>query len=106
MILDTDVLNSISMLRLRKTLNAALAPVTPRSEFRSWLKQELQEEAEAMQETRRWPAWINPNSWILRPGKRELIIGAAVGSAFSVAGLVALIIHIVSSNKRTHSQAV
>jgi hypothetical protein len=105
MILDTDVLNSISMLRLRKTLNTALAPVKPRIEFRNWLKQELLENAEALHSTRRWPEWLERGSWLVRPGKRELIIGAAVGSAVSVAGLVALVIHIAASNKRTTSQA-
>jgi len=105
MILDTDVLNSISMLRLRKTLNSALAPVLPRNEFRAWLKRELLEEAEEMQVKRRWPAWLDRGSWIAKPGKREIIIGAAVGSAFSVAGLVALVIHIVTSSKRADSQA-
>ena len=104
MIMDTDVLNSISMLRLRKTLNIALAPMKPRSEFRIWLKRELMEDAEAMQTRLRRPAWLDRGSWIVKPGKRELIIGAAVGSAFSVAGLVALVIHIAASNKRTHSQ--
>jgi len=105
MILDTDVLNSVATLRLRKALNTALAPVKPRAEFRTFLKQELMESADAMQSSRRWPAWLKRGSWLLRPGRRELIIGAAVGSAFSVAGLVALIIHIVASNKRTTSQA-
>lgn len=105
MILDTDVLSSISILRLRKLLNLALAPVSPRAEFRKWLKEELLKESEAMQRAHRWPAWLEPGNWLVKPGKREIIIGAAVGSAFSLAGIVALVIHIAAANKRTTSQA-
>ena len=102
---DTDVLDLVPILKLRQLLNLALAPVRPQTEFRIWLKGQLMADAAKTRGTRRLPEWLERGDWLLRPGRREIIIGAAVGSAFSLAGLIALLIHVRTSSKEGTSQA-
>jgi len=102
---DTDVLDLVPILKLRQLLNLALAPVKPRAEFRAWLKGQLMADAARTRGTNHLPEWLERGDWLLRPGRREIIIGAAVGSVFSLAGLIALLIHVRTSSKGSTSQA-
>jgi len=87
--MDGVVLNLVPLLRLRRLLNLALAPVYPRPEFREVLGRQLMADATHMG-AGSTSGWVFPGSPSMR---REIIIGAALGSAFSLACLIALLIH-------------
>lgn len=103
--LDSVVLKQVPMARLRQLLRLALEPVHPRAEFRQWLKTQLLADSARLSQSRRRAGWLGPGGSLLKPGRREILIGAALGSAVSLAGLIALLIHVRLSAKEVTSKA-
>ncbi len=102
MALPQQMVDLVPLLRVRQWLNIALAPVRPSAEFRAWLKQELLQQAAQM--SQQAPA-RRLNQLALAPGRRELLIGAAVGSVVSLAGLIILLIKWRLSQRAVHTPA-
>lgn len=102
---DTGVLDLVPILKLRQLLNLAMVPIEPRKEFRTWLKNELDVSLTATGRRYSRSEWFERGDWLLKPGRREIIIGAALGSAFSLAGLIALLIHVRISNRSATTEA-
>ena len=88
--MDIEVLNLVPFLKLRRLLNLALMPVCPRAAFRRELGQKLVSDATKV---RLMGAAVIGTS-LLMPARRDLLLGAALGWAVSLAGLVAYLIHI------------
>jgi len=74
------------LLRVAERVKAALAPVTPSPEFKVGLKQDLLAAAVRRVEERKVDRRV---SFLNR---RRVLIGAAVGSVLSVAGIIAALI--------------
>ncbi len=102
MALPQHMVDLVPLLRLRQWLNIALAPARPRAEFRAWLKDQLLQQAAQMSQSApaRWPAQLS-----LVPGRRELLIGAALGSVVSLAGLIILLVKWKLSQRAVHTPA-
>jgi hypothetical protein len=106
MTLDTDVLSVVPFLDLRRLLDLVLLPVAPRREFRRHLREQLISEATQRGLPRRAQDMSSVgNSLILRGGHREIIIGAAVGSAVSLVGLIAFLLHLRSNTRNVTTTA-
>jgi len=106
MVLDTEVLSVVPFLNLRRLLDLALLPVAPRREFRRRLRDQLLAEATpAALAGRSATASIAGGPLALRPGRRDILIGAAVGSAVSLVGLIAFLLHLRSSSRQMSSPA-
>jgi len=99
--MNMGVLDLVPLLRLRRLLNLAFAPVLPRPEYRVWLGRKLVTDAAHMQVAQQ-PGMANG---LLSPGRRGLLIGAAVGSALSLAGLLAILLSRRGGSKRPDQQA-
>lgn len=92
---NKEIVSLMPMLNLYKWLNLALMPVRPNAGFRHRLGQRLVAEAARLHSAHQTPAWLAFLQSLLQPGRREIVIGATVGSLISIAGLIALIIHLV-----------
>lgn len=104
MIMPQGVYDLVPILRLRQLLNTALAPVRPREEFRIRLREQLLEEARRAPSAGADRGWLQ-REWSSISGRREILIGAAIGSAVSLAGIIALIIRWRLSGKSMEQPA-
>lgn len=98
---DIVVLNLLPWLHLRKLLNLALAPVRPSPEFRARLRDQLMEEARRLALRSQRPAVHFMGNTIHLPGRREILIGAVVGSAVSLAGIIAILIRVIGAGRNS-----
>jgi len=102
---DIAVLNLLPLIHLRRLLNLAFLPVRPSEEFRRRLRQQLEEDARRLQAVSKGSSLHILGNSIPLPGRRELLIGAAVGSAVSLAGLIAILIHVLGGSKEPRAHA-
>ena len=100
---DIAVLNLLPFIHLRRLLNLAFLPVDPSAEFRCRLRQQLEEDARRLHAASKTSTLQILGNSIPLPGRRELLIGAAVGSAVSLAGLIAILIHVLGGSKESRA---
>lgn len=102
MALPQQMVDLVPLLRVRQWLNMALAPAHPSAQFRAWLKDQLLQQA--VQMSQQAPA--RPFGRLaLFPSRRELLIGAAVGSIVSLAGLIFFFIKWRFAQRTVHTPA-
>ena len=81
-----NMLDMMPFLRLHRLLNLALSPVSPRPEYRAWLRQKLVSDAARL----RMAQHSAMAGRFGLAGRRGILVGALLGSLISLAGLVAL----------------
>lgn len=102
MALPQQMVDLVPLLQVRQWLNMALAPAHPSAQFRAWLKDQLLQQA--LQMSQQAPA-RQFGRLALFPGRRELLIGAALGSVVSLAGLIFLFLKWRLSQRTVHTPA-